>query len=688
MSWVTSRFWVILILLACTQGAVAQTDDQEVSLFSLSLEEVLALQIESASKRPEQISEIPASVIIITRRDIERMGYATLEEIIAHAPGLYHIDNYEDFLIGVRGTVGGSIAFLVNGILNHPVRIKGLTIPERSRLNIPVEAIDRIEIVRGPMSVIYGNNAFSGSINVITNQAEKPMQGLVSAALGNRETYKAFARIAAGDDRDSITVNAGWYKTEGIGGRFADVMSEEQLAGLHPDMHTSLDGDLSNEPLYLDLSWSHGSFTTDVRFSHMEYGFYVFTPSFDDGNRLDLQTFHGALSYSSDLSKTMSINGGLIYSSETYDLEFDFLSPTLQGHQLQGTKRLEGDLVLRQEPTDRLSVLAGLRHQRIFDIDNRISLAEIGLDAERESDDVISNDAFLQVDYDLHDRLEIVAGARWSRIGSYTLLETSNPGDSDAVVTSNHYQAESILTPRLAAIYSIDEHNVFKAMVGEATQNNIEPTFRTPEEIRTTELCYLAVYPSWSLSLSAFQNSLTNILRKIQRYNPETGEYEKTVDNSGKWRTLGIEAILKLNPAERFYLQLSSIWQDTEDRNNPEIQVGNSPQLLAKAEAAYYHDKVTLAVNVDYVDSILADWQWQADASGYKRIGNEVGSYFLVGANIRYRPTSRLYLNAHISNLLDEEIRYPASELVNFQYGAFGPGRRVLVTVGWELDLQ
>jgi outer membrane receptor protein involved in Fe transport len=683
-----SRFWVTAIILTCTLEAVAQADDQEVNLFSLSLEEVLALKIESASKRPEQISEIPASVVIITRQDIERMGYATLEEIIVHAPGLFHIDNYEDFLIGVRGTVGGSIAFMVNGVLNHPVRIKGLTIPERSRLNIPVEAIDRIEIVRGPMSIIYGNNAFFGSINVITNQIERQKQGLVTATAGNRETYRAFTRISGGNDRDSLTVNAGWGKTEGIGGCFADVMSDEQLAGLHPGMHTCLDGDLSHEPLYLDLSWGRGSFSTDVRYSRMGYGFYVFTPSFDEGNRLDLQTFHGALSYSKDLGKTLSVDGGLTYSRETYDLDFDFLTPTLQGHQLQGSKRLEGDLVLRHDPTDQISVLAGVRHQRICSIDNDVSLAEIGLDVERKSDDVVSNDIFLQVDYDVHDRLEVIAGARWSRIAPYDLVVTSNPDETDEESMSYHYEAESILTPRLAAIYSIGRHSFLKAMAGEATQNNIEPTLHTPEEILTMELSYLAVYPSWSLSLSAFQNNITRILRKIQRYNPETGEYEKTIDNSGEWRTFGIEATLKLNPADRFFFQLSAIWQDTKDRNNPEIRVGNSPQLLAKAEAAYYRDTLTYAVNAAYVDSVLADWQWQTDVSGYQRIGDEVGSYFLLGTNIRYQPaSSKLYLNAHISNLLDEQIRYPASELVNFQHGAFGPGRRFLVTVGWELDL-
>ena len=68
-------------------------------IFDMSLEELMQFNIKSAGKQDEKISDIPANVTIITRDDIERMGYTTLEEILIHVPGLYHLDNYEDFLL-------------------------------------------------------------------------------------------------------------------------------------------------------------------------------------------------------------------------------------------------------------------------------------------------------------------------------------------------------------------------------------------------------------------------------------------------------------------------------------------------------------------------------------------------------------------------------------------------------------
>ncbi len=75
------------------------------NLFELSLAELMELEIVTASKTEERISDIPASIIILTRQDIEMYGFTSLEEIFAHISGLYYVNN-ESFLgatIGVRG---------------------------------------------------------------------------------------------------------------------------------------------------------------------------------------------------------------------------------------------------------------------------------------------------------------------------------------------------------------------------------------------------------------------------------------------------------------------------------------------------------------------------------------------------------------------------------------------------------
>ena len=77
------------------------------------------LEISSASKRPETVADIPASVTVITRRDLERMGWPTLEEVLRNVPGLYLVDKYTDLLIGVRGGIGGGNPSMTKGYVRE-----------------------------------------------------------------------------------------------------------------------------------------------------------------------------------------------------------------------------------------------------------------------------------------------------------------------------------------------------------------------------------------------------------------------------------------------------------------------------------------------------------------------------------------------------------------------------------------
>jgi len=124
---------------------------KEIDLFNLSLEELRYVVVESASKYPELATGTPANIIILNRDEIANYGYRTLEELIKNIPGFYLQNDSEDLIIGVRGITGGGVQFLVNGISQHPVRISQLTVPELSRFNIPIESVDRIEVIRGPI---------------------------------------------------------------------------------------------------------------------------------------------------------------------------------------------------------------------------------------------------------------------------------------------------------------------------------------------------------------------------------------------------------------------------------------------------------------------------------------------------------------------------------------------------------
>ena len=277
--------------------------------------------------KTKKIRSFPASVTIITRTDIENMGYATLEEILINTPGFYHI-----------------------------------------------------EIIRGPMSVIYGNNAFFGTVNVVTNEPAKSITGMVSVAYGEENTGHLFARTAKAFDHGWLAMNAGGYQ------------------------HS--------------------------------------------------------------LSNAFEIKSTLIYSSECQELKFDFLLPVKTGRQDIDSERFEFETILNYTPNKKLSIMGGYRHQHLFDLEENFLFAEINFFGVQESDPVVYNDLFAQLNLDMIQDLRLILGGRWSRINSYRVFVNEDVNHPDQVTSIFEFDTDTSFTPRLALIYEIADHHTLKAVYG------------------------------------------------------------------------------------------------------------------------------------------------------------------------------------------------------------------------------
>ncbi len=112
----------ILILLLSINLLLAQESNQD-DLDNLSLEELMDIKIYSATKSYQRIEEIPANIIVLTRKDIEKYNYTTLDELLKHIPGLYIIDDTEHFQIGSRGSIGSSFKLMINNNPISPLRV-------------------------------------------------------------------------------------------------------------------------------------------------------------------------------------------------------------------------------------------------------------------------------------------------------------------------------------------------------------------------------------------------------------------------------------------------------------------------------------------------------------------------------------------------------------------------------------
>ncbi len=150
-----------------------ENDDLE-DVFSLSLDELLNIEITSASKFKESIGQTPATMLVITRKEIQDRGYNSLPELFADLPGMdVAISHGEVFQqVYARGNRTGSMnertMLLVDGVEHNLLYTQQMGIDT----DFPITAIEKIEILYGPASAVYGANAFSGIINIVTRKPE------------------------------------------------------------------------------------------------------------------------------------------------------------------------------------------------------------------------------------------------------------------------------------------------------------------------------------------------------------------------------------------------------------------------------------------------------------------------------------------------------------------------------------
>ncbi len=149
----------------------ANADDDTSALFELSLEDLLSMQITTASKQAESLRDTNASISVISRQQIEQFGAQNLFEVLERI-----VSVNSNFGVLTAITTRGSKPW--TGLLQHLGLINGrpfgnLSGAHNLYTSIPLSSVERIEYIRGPGSVLYGTNAYQGVFNIITRKPSK-----------------------------------------------------------------------------------------------------------------------------------------------------------------------------------------------------------------------------------------------------------------------------------------------------------------------------------------------------------------------------------------------------------------------------------------------------------------------------------------------------------------------------------
>ncbi|HDL65127.1 MAG TPA: TonB-dependent receptor, partial [Proteobacteria bacterium] len=207
-------FLFILFLLLAPVNNSTLGEEIGAEYPELSPEELAWIEIPEVitpARIAQPITEAPSSVSVITAEEIHRSGLTNIPDILRRLAGVDVMAlSPSDINVGIRGlngTVSNKILVMIDGRSVY-MDFYGTTI--WSTLPILLEEIKRIEVVRGPGSALYGANAFSGVINIITKTPEEQKDTLISASAGTNNTYQGTA-ITAGNLNDlGYKLALGW----------------------------------------------------------------------------------------------------------------------------------------------------------------------------------------------------------------------------------------------------------------------------------------------------------------------------------------------------------------------------------------------------------------------------------------------------------------------------------------------
>jgi len=683
----------------------------EVDFLDLSLSELMSVRVTTASKTPEKITGIPASVVVITRADIATYGYQTLEELLAHIAGLYMIDDYYwlgSVNYGVRGFFTNepfnNIILMVNDVNQMEEYSRGAPL---TKVGVPVEAIHHIEVIRGPMSVIYGSGAFMGAINIITSQNDRTMLSATVGSGSSRKLYMRYYDSLGVSNNFSLTASV--HRTDGIDVPYTDLTTNPvggngrtflENNGLRNDATTS--DQLNDRRFYVNAHYKAAHFTFDGTYTANKAGMFDGQPTLGEGNFF----LNNSITLMGQFDRTVA-DGLSLRIKETYsgysdmiDYEQDYLNTNKGSRQLSSF--LESELNVFYTPSPALSMLAGLYNRYItayswhgnytpaYGPDYTDFLTTI-------EKPYMFNAVFFQGTYTPGEKFTIVGGCRLEQSTPFEIRRV-NDLDSVSIVRTYAYEYDDVnLLPRLALIYAADRNHIVKFLFGTAIKQPsmaslqpyaLHPEWATlrPATIMTYEVNYLSHASRFiTANLSVFYNDITDLIVRKDETQPD-GTLKIESSNAGKMHSLGIECGMNLSPAKDVSIDISGTYQQSKDRSAgmEAVDLGYSPAFLGYGRVAYRPGRfVSLGLSYRYVGGMEAYYENTSSFTG--RIGAAAPAYSVVDVNVSFPEIARgISANLKVNNLLDAEIRYPTTLAGSiWDKGTLGRPRMAYLTLAY-----
>jgi outer membrane cobalamin receptor len=612
-------------LITMAVAGSSHADDENQS--KLPLDQLLETPISTAAKYDQQRSRVAASVSVITAEEIERYGWSTLDDVLQAARGFFLTYNRSEVVVGLRG-IGrpddhnDRFLVLLDGMPMNDTIAGGA--PLGSTLALDLDTVERIEIVRGPGSALYGSHAMLAVINIISKNADTTENVSVSAVGGSNQKQGGSLRMGKTFGNGvAVTASGYWQEHNGADLFFPEFNTPETNDGIakgrdYEDLFSFAFGLKKGN---FQLNASTRSRTKGLPTA--PYGI-IFNSDSNTTNERDLVAASYSRTFGSN--KTLEVRG--YWDRASYVGHFDFGVPGVYqglGIRTGGEARLHWDL----RPNHRITV--GSEYFDNSSTNFRYSLGSnvINLNQPHEM-----TSYYAQYEGHPSPRWGFVAGIRRD--------------DDSAVADSTN--------PRAAILFTPNGSTTFKLLYGTAfrSANLIESNYSDlvipgthqpelkPETIRTTELVWeQRVSPEVFAVGTAFHIGVAD---HIGQHEP-TAEYPYVYRNAGEVASNGIELGVHIRKPNGLWMRFSGSTQRATDDGK---RMNNSPAYLLKAGAS----TSPLAPFHVGLEGVF-------EAARRTRDGGSTDPFLLLNGTLSRQIGSRLRLTLTARNLLDTRYSTP-----------------------------
>jgi iron complex outermembrane receptor protein len=625
----------VTTLAAAPAAAQPAPPDPSGALAGRSLEDLLAVEVDTvygAARREQRVTEAPSSVTILTADDVRTFGWRTLSEALASVRGFYTTYDRNYTYVGVRGfgrpsDYNNRVLILVNGHrYNDNVYDQALI---GNEFPIDIALVDRIEVIRGPGSALYGTSAFFGVINIVLRPGGAVGGSESTIDVGSYETFRLRTsyghRTASGIDTLFSISHAS------SDGREVLYFPEYDDPATNFGLSRHADGESATSVLG---SFRRGRFSLQGVYASREKvvptGSYETT--LDDANRtvdsrgwvdaIVTGAFRGAALSGRAFFDYSGYRGDYVYLPD-YTASRDTADGAWAGVEGTAAKRLGS----------RHQVATGVEYRRNIHQDQASYLTApfvSSLDARYTSNQAA---VYVQDEIQLHRRLSATVGGRYDWSGLFG----------------------GAATPRLGLVYRTDADTAIKALFGGAYRAPTvyesyyypDPLGRPlrPEHLRTSEIVY-EQYLGGTLRLTATAY-VTHASRLISQVQGQDDLYYFLNGDAAESR--GVEAEAERRWSSGVLLRGSVVAQRTHDPDT-DVELSNSPRHLGLVHVAapMWSRQLTLAGESQFV------------GERFSSFGNHVPGGWLTNLNLSWvRPHHPLSLSARVANVFDREYAQP-----------------------------